>query len=524
MNENQFWELDRVERNMNLGPEESLRDVWRTLAIKDALGKEPVTDSNRIIKTLKKTAAPGLKGEERLFTEAFKLISGMSGREIVDYVGHILFGTRCWADVSSPLFSLMFKNLPGSGSVFVHDCEKYGTELYDLIEANRGLRFFLATKDDALREIYSRVYSELGAEFISPEIYSDSFTNRKFDLIVSFPIMGGRELDDAGDFISREYSLIAAQNLLYHLTPSGKLVILLPGKVGFAGRDVETFRRYIAGNYKLQEIASLPPKTFYPHMSISTYLLTIGQGETDAVNVIKYALIQANGIDSFMGESRLIFSDELEELGNWNVDMAFAATDETLLHYQDSLVKKEKLKDVADVFRGKAVTEKADGGNVAVINISNITDTGITYESLDTIVAEERKIGRYLLEDGDVLVTTKGYAVKIAVYERQEKMTIASSNLCVIRPNTRLMNGTYLKLFLESETGKLLIKALQRGTAIININSQDLCEIEVPVPPLDEQLEIASEYNAGLDLYKRTLDAAEKAWAAVKSDVMGKLY
>ena len=133
--------------------------------------------------------------------------------------------------------------------------------------------------------------------------------------------------------------------------------------------------------------------------------------------------------------------------------MVFSFTDESIIEYKSSAVKKAKLIEISDVFRGKAITEKVNDGNVSVINISNISDTGIDYENLDTINEEERKISRYLLEDGDVLIATKGFTVKVAVFEKQEKMCIASSNLCVIRPNERIINGTYLKLFLESETG-----------------------------------------------------------------------
>ena len=211
-------------------------------------------------------------------------------------------------------------------------------------------------------------------------------------------------------------------------------------------------------------------------------------------------------------------------MNNWNVDMAFSITDETILQYKCSSVKKEKLKDVAEVFRGKSVSEKAEDGNVAVVNISNISETGIDYENLDTTNDEERKVSRYLLEDGDVLIATKGFAVKIAVYEKQPRMVIASSNLCVIRPNSKLINGTYLKLFLESEAGMKIIKSLQRGTTIVNINYQDICELEVPVPPMDEQLEIANEYNAGLSLYKKTIAAAEEAWTMIKNSVKSKLF
>lgn len=58
------------------------------------------------------------------------------------------------------------------------------------------------------------------------------------------------------------------------------------------------------------------------------------------------------------------------------------------------------------MFRGKAITEKAEGGNVSVVNISNISDIGI--DNLETINEEARKVARYLR---DVLITTKLFSI-----------------------------------------------------------------------------------------------------------------
>ena len=59
-------------------------------------------------------------------------------------------------------------------------------------------------------------------------------------------------------------------------------------------------------------------------------------------------------------------------------------------------------------FRGKAITEKAEGGNVSVVNISNISDICIDYANLETINEEARKVARYLR---DVLITTKWFSI-----------------------------------------------------------------------------------------------------------------
>lgn len=516
-----FWELASLERGLNLDSDETLYDIFRTLKIKEALKGEIAKDPYEALEILKKVDAPYIKGDEKLFYEVYKRINEMSNRTLVEYVCFVLSQERTSVIVPDFLFPLMFKHVSDAETVFVNDCDKYGVELYDLISANKNTTFYLTVKNDILSKLLPILYKDENVEFISPEIYTDAFTLKKFDLIVSFPIMGGRELNSSGDFISRELSFIAAQNLLYHLTTSGKLVILLPAKIGFGGGDAEVLRHYISENYKVDEISSLPSRVFYPYMSINTYLLTISTGTTENICVKKYDLDDKKLIEK---DTRLIFSDELEELNAWNVDMVFSVTDETVLAYKNSTVKKAHINEVAEVFRGKAITEKAEGGNVSVVNISNISDIGIDYANLETINEEERKVARYLLQDGDVLITTKGFSIKVAVFEKQPIMCIASSNLCVIRTQSRLLNGTYLKLFLESEVGIKLLKSLQRGTTIVNINYQDICQLEVPVPLLDDQIEVVNEYKQGLSLYVKTISAAESAWKAIKADVQKKLF
>lgn len=516
-----FWELANLERGLNLNSDETLYDIYRTLKIKEILKGKTASDPYETLEILKRVDAPYIKGDEKLFYEVYKRINEMPIRTLMEYVCFVLSQERTNVTVPNYLFPLMFKHVSDAETVFINDCDKYGVELYDLICANKNTTFYLTVKHEILSKLLPILYKNEKVKFISPEIYTEAFTLMKFDLIVSFPIMGGRELNSSGDFISRELSFIAAQNLLYHLTTSGKLVILLPAKIGFGSGDAEVLRHYISENYKVEEISSFPSRVFYPYMSINTYLLTISAGITENVCVKKYDL---NGKNLIEKDTRLIFSDELEELNAWNVDMVFSATDETILAYKNSTVKKAHLNEVAEVFRGKSITEKVDGGNVSVINISNISNIGIDYTNLETINEEERKVARYLLQDGDVLITTKGFSIKVAVFEKQPRMCVASSNLCVIRTQSKLLNGTYLKLFLESDVGIKLLKSLQRGTTIVNINYQDICQLEVPVPLLDDQIEVVNEYKQGLNLYVKTISAAESAWKAIKADVQKKLF
>lgn len=125
-----------------------------------------------------------------------------------------------------------------------------------------------------------------------------------------------------------------------------------------------------------------------------------------------------------------------------------------IIDYEANTDKLVRLGDVVDQFKGKAVPAKAEPGEFAVINLSDMTPNGIAYDDLKTFSEERRKLLRFLLEDGDVLIASKGTVQKVAVFEDQGKReVVASSNITVLRPKKKL-RGFYIKFFLETEIGR----------------------------------------------------------------------
>ncbi len=176
-----------------------------------------------------------------------------------------------------------------------------------------------------------------------------------------------------------------------------------------------------------------------------------------------------------------------------------------------------KLKDVAEVFRGKSILKKDTSlGNVSILNISNIEDGKINYDEMDTIAEEDRKVKRYELSDGDVLLSCRGTAIKSAVFAAQDKTIIASANLIIIRPGEKV-KGEYIKIFFESPIGMAIIKSFQRGTTVMNINHADIMEMEIPLVPLSKQQKMIDEYRQELKIYNDTVKEAGRRWSQVKA-------
>lgn len=529
-NENTLLQASEVIRSYGFSDSSSLIDLLcRVVMTKQTLGDKD-NEANIVYRTMQEVSVslPRFPGDAELFFSIYRVLSKIDERGILSFMKIVSEGRELYVpNVLTDKFSEYVD--ADVSSILVTECEQYGPALFDLIESHPKIEFSLTTRQAIKAELLSLVYGRLkNVKIISADIYSYGFTNEKFDLIFCIPVFGGRMLVTGEDFISREPDLIAVQNLLYHINMDGNLVMVLPAKITFGGGSTASLREYIESNYKIKEISVLPACLFMPCTSIRTYLFVFSTGKTDDVVLKLYEsdkpIRKSSPCEKLVVKNELLlFNDEFADLNGWNIDIALSEEDEDIRSFSSSPVKKLPLRDAATVFRGKAVNAKSETGNIAVINISNITDTGIDYKNLDLIEEEERKVSRYILEEGDVLVTARGTTVKIAVFEKQPIICIPSANINVIRPKS-ILRGTYLKLFLESPVGIKMIQSLQRGTVIVNINYKDIYEIEVPVLPLEAQDTLIKEYNDGLKFYKETIAAAQEGWRGVQKDIQSKLF
>lgn len=413
-------------------------------------------------------------------------------------------------------------------SVLIPEADKFAPYLGELIDRHPECEFTLTAMNELHVTILKKAFAEkYNVEVLHTSIYEYEFVNRKFDAIMSVPVFGARDRMEDGRFICREYEMIAVENLLLHLNGGGKLTIVLPGKITFAAGRVKELRDFVQSMYKLEEIAELPVGVFQ-NTGIKTYFLSITTGSTDDVMVKRYLADndnpRKNGIEKFVTDiDTFVMQEELEEIGDWNLNRIFASQDDDWKQYQESSSPKVMLGTVAQIFRGKSVNRKDENGEIGVINISNIREFDIDYDGLDHLDEEERKIVNFRLMEGDLVLPARGTAIRVGVFKEQAYPCIASSNVVVIRPDQKMISSVYLKMFLDSPVGNRLIAALQQGSSVINLSYKDLVSLEIPFPTMSEQQEIADTYQKELDLYRETISQAEKRWSDVLVELQNRL-
>lgn len=444
--------------------------------------------------------------------------------DLIDFTLEIFKNDKIGTIISPIHLTTYMKNLVkdiNPKKMLITEAEKHLSGLSEFIQEFNESHITLTTELKPMYLLLKLVFSSYeNIRIIFESIYSDCLLNEKFDYIYTLPSFGSK-IDNIGrSFITKDSDGIAVENMLGHLDDNGILDIIVPAKITFAGQEYEKLRAFITNNYNVKSIFILPEGTFRPSTAIKTYLFKITKSPQDKIEIGTLNLNK----DTFSAEDeKEIETKEFLSHEDWRIELLLSDDDENIKKFKASDLKKVKLKDVAEVFRGKSILKKdTTVGSISVLNISNIENGEINYEDMDTIQEEERKIKRYELINNDVVLSCRGTAIKSAVFTQQDKIIIASANVIVIRPKDKIL-GEYIKIFFESPIGMAIIKSFQRGTTIMNINYSDIMEMEMPLLSMDEQKKMIENYNEELRIYKDAISKAENRWNDIKNSIYEKL-
>lgn len=293
------------------------------------------------------------------------------------------------------------------------------------------------------------------------------------------------------------------------LKNSGTAVIMMPAGPLFKSID-EQYRKDLIDNNLIQAIIKIPVLTRYT--SIAQYLLVLKENLSGNIKFIDLS----EQVDNKKSLSPNIDMKKIFEILNEEnnqfvktIGIAEIAQNGFILTAENYIGKKEieyhnpeKLSNyVIDVFRGYQITSKeqkeleSEYGEYEVLLISDIHD-GIISNELTKINPKNGKYDRYLLKENDLIISSKGTRIKIAVVENiKDRKIIASGNLIVLRLDSTKLNPLYLEMFLNSQIGQTILNRIQTGTVIISINPSKLIDITISTLPIEKQNMLATKYN-----------------------------
>ena len=190
-----------------------------------------------------------------------------------------------------------------------------------------------------------------------------------------------------------------------------------------------------------------------------------------------------------------------------------------------------KLGDIVNGFK-YGVSDKCNYKNegLPVLRIPNVGDGIIDYTDLK--YSERKEIEEsYIVKKNDILIIrsngSRELVGKSALYNNTDKQFSYGSFLIKITPS-EVVNPKYLVTFLNSDDArKQMFNKAKSSSGIHNINTKELSEIKLKLPPLNYQLSIVNFLDTVLEKESRAKEAAQNVLdqiALLKKSILARAF
>ncbi|MEM9009485.1 MAG: restriction endonuclease subunit S [Cyanobacteria bacterium P01_F01_bin.86] len=133
-------------------------------------------------------------------------------------------------------------------------------------------------------------------------------------------------------------------------------------------------------------------------------------------------------------------------------------------------------------------------GNVATLRTTDLDDWGrISYSTMPLARLDEEKFKKHFLNRGDLVITRSGTCGRTAIFEGFHIPVLHGAFSIRFRLSPQADNLFFRYYF--NSTGRPRILDLTTGSVQPNLTSTALLNLKIPLPPLNEQKEIAEIIN-----------------------------
>ena len=158
-------------------------------------------------------------------------------------------------------------------------------------------------------------------------------------------------------------------------------------------------------------------------------------------------------------------------------------------------------------------TSAQNRGTLHLLRTTDITSGSIDWETVPFCQKEPDDQKKYLLKDGDVVISRAG-SVGFSCLIRGPKQAVFASYLIRFRPV--IIDELFLSYFLKSPAYWLAISESKLGIAVQNVNATKLKKIAFPIAPLPEQHRIVAKIEELFTKLDAGINELRKAQSQLK--------
>lgn len=376
---------------------------------------------------------------------------------------------------------------------------------------------------------------------LSDPKYTQDGNLQLFDKIVTFPPINARISKDAiienrfnrfryGDITYTKGESAFISNAISSLNQTGKAVIVVSDGPLFQGGKVASFRKFLVDHDLIETVIALP-SSLLSYSIIPINILIINKNKTDSKGQIQF--INANQNEWYQTDKhgKKILStlgiQKIVELYHSRASVEgksaiFANTDykgtlgikqyilpsevqldNSTYHINRSALQNlntVQLQELVNIKRGYNVTRRNEDkkGHYLTAKVTDITTDHHINDSNLTRINIKTNAESYLIENNDILISTRGTIGKVAFVNNIKQCTVPNANLAILRVKSSKLNTVnmiWLMLYLASPLGQFMIQQVATGTAISTISTKDLGKIPIPVLPLEAQNKAVQQFQ-----------------------------
>ena len=176
------------------------------------------------------------------------------------------------------------------------------------------------------------------------------------------------------------------------------------------------------------------------------------------------------------------------------------------------------LGELADVRGGVAKGRKLHGREtveVPYLRVANVQDGFLDLSEVKTIEVLPDDVGRYHLEDGDILMTEGGDPDKLGrgcMWRSQVEGCIHQNHIFRVRTNREKLLPEYLAALLRTQHAKhYFLSCAKRSSNLASVNATQVRAFPVPLPPIREQGKFVSAVEQWVEASERLASALKDA-------------
>ncbi len=361
----------------------------------------------------------------------------------------------------------------------------------------------LNRKTWALGALRLMAYSRPG---VSKYVCDDSILhwpdNQKFDLILANPPFGVR-LNQRDQYQYPEIRTV--EQFFIHkgissLKSNGKLIAVLPAGILFRGGADQRLRETLIENDLIETIISFPGGVLF-NTVIPFVVLVLNkdkklQGQVRFVDVKRFveskgargkvlndysiiALIESNKESDVL---RVVTNHKIQE-NNYNLNVHRYFQKDIVTEKNEHLVK---LKEIMEFVRGQRGNLPESG---KLVRIRDLKDDKVDYK-LDISNIERTELRRpdiHQLDDSCLLLAIRWRTLKPTLFKYDGEPIFRNQDILSFKVDESIIDITYLINELHSEYVQQQLEAYRMGATIPFIRKEDLCDVVIKLPPLEEQ-------------------------------------